>query len=401
MFDAGTKMMIDPLVNIPGMDQGYYRELDMEYQFPTERQFNINDLLIDTPTSGTYRPWPDPFSWRMWMDYADRNRGDYGGPQFTLYNWDDFNGGVDPVAAPTAQVVTPALYDPLVSADDTRASDWLTPSEIQAAEGSPDPTTWLRLPLYNEPGGKQGSHCNLLNRVVLHQDGHTGPHYKLEGNYNPIYAPFDLRHPEWYDILDSNGDALETGSSAIIKDQLCAILNDNTYRVYVRPANWRWTATVTAYYFYISWFEFFLTSQIFTHAYFNRPPIYPYRHDLLTTTRTFPIEWDHTFWSLDSGIDYGFNSSRGAGFLRHQIIDSQWYTLSEAYVFARNDPVKLYIWLWPPEAGDIVLGIGNLDHITGHEQVVWFKQNRDLTDEYPRTVIGTYLVTDFVVAQEN
>lgn len=398
MFDAGTTLVIDPFGDTPGMDSGYFRELDMEYQFPQERSDEINWLLTNTPYSGIYRPWPDGFPWRMWMDYTDRNRDDYGGPQFTFYHWDDFSGDFEPVPAPVSKVVPEADYDPGADVDDTRAGDWLTSDEIVAAEGSSDPTTWLRLPLRNEPGGSHYHTCELGNRVVLHQDHHTGPHFKLEGDYNPIYAPFDLRHPEWYDIVGDNGDHLNLDAAGLIKEQLFSILNDNTYKIYVRPANWRWVATVKAYYYYVSWFELIYTYELFTTAWFNRPPIYPHRHDLLKTTRDFPIYFDHQWWSLDGGIDYGFNSSRGAQFLRDQIVDSQWWTYSEAYIFARNDYAKLYLWLWPPEPGDIVLGIGNLDHITGQQQTVWFKQVVDLTDEYPREVIGTYLIMDFNAA---
>lgn len=181
MYDAGTTMVIDPFEDTPGMDSGYFRELDMEYQFPQERAGEINWLLTNTPYSGIYRPWPDGFPWRMWMDYSDRNRDDYGGPHFTFYHWDDFSGDFEPVPAPVSKVVPEADYDPGSDVDDTRAGDWLTTEEIVAAENSDDPTTWLRLPLRNEPGGRDGHNCELLNRVVLHQDHHMGPHYKLEG----------------------------------------------------------------------------------------------------------------------------------------------------------------------------------------------------------------------------
>ena len=63
MFDAGTTLVIDPLeTSVPGMDSAYFRELDMEYQFPTQRQDEINQYLVDTPFSGFLRPWPD--GWR-------------------------------------------------------------------------------------------------------------------------------------------------------------------------------------------------------------------------------------------------------------------------------------------------------------------------------------------------
>ena len=398
MFDAGTTMIIDPLVNIPGMDSGYFRELDMEYTWPGERQVAINNLFVDTPTNGIYRPWPDAFPWRCWMDHTDRYEGEDGGPHFTLYQWDDLFQSFDPVPLETATIIEDADYDAIADPADTRVTDWMTSEEVVAAEGSADPTTWLRQPLRNEVGGRDGHNCDLKNRVVINQAGHTGAHFTLAGDYNPIYAPFDLRHPEWYDVLGSDGQSIDYSGSQLVKDQLCSIINDSSARVYVRPANWRWVATVKAYYYYVSWFEFFLTSEIYTQAYFNRPPIYPVRHDLIHTTQTQSVEWENVFYSSDPGISYGFNSSRSAGWLRYQIIDAQWWSLSEAYIFAKNDPLTLALWLWPPEAGDIVLGIGNVDHITGDEQVIWFRQNRDLTDEYPRTVIGSYIVMDFVAA---
>lgn len=398
MFDAGTTLVIDPLDETPGMDSAYYRALDMEYQFPGQLQAQINQYLVDTPLSGFLRPWPDGFPWRMWMDYTDRLRGDYGGPHFDLFHWDDISGDFEPVPAPTATVITATVYDPGTYRDDARVTDWFTSEEVVAAEGSSDPTTWLRLPLRNEPGGRDGHNCELLNRVVINQFAQAGPHYKMVGDYNPIFAPFDLRHPEWYDIIDSQGFPYDPGASPVKKEQLISLLNDNAYKLYVRPANWRWAVTVTAYYYYVSWFEFFLTKQIFTHAYFDRPPIYPIRHNYLHTSRTATIEWDHSYWSQDAGIDDGFERSRGSQFLRDQIIDAQWWTYSEAFIFARNDPAKIHLWLWPPESGDIVLGISTADRITGQESIFWLRQNQDLTHVYQRQVIGSYLDLGFAAA---
>lgn len=401
MFDAGTTMVIDPFEETPGMDSGYYRGLDMEYQFPTELQDQINQRIIDTPLSGFYRPWPDGFPWRMWMDYSNRLRGDYGGPHFDLFHWDDFSGNFEPAPAPTATVITPTLYDPGTYRDDARITDWFTTAEIQAAEGAEaanDPTTWMRLPLRNEPGGRDGYRCNLLNKVVVNQFAQAGTHYKMVGDYNPLYAPFDLRHPEWYALVDSNGSPYDPGMTGVDPRQWLSLLNNNSYKLYVRPANWRWAVTVTAYYYYISWFELIYTKEIFTHAYFDRPPIYPRRHDFLTTTRTADLEWDNTYWSHDAGIDDGFERSRGSQFLRDQIVDAQWWTYSEAYVLAGNDPAKIYLWLWPPEPGDIVLGISTIDRITGQESVIWLKQTADLTDIYQRQVIGIYLDLGFTAA---
>ena len=131
----------------------------------------------------------------------------------------------------------------------------------------------------------------------------------------------------------------------------------------------------------------------------NRPPIYPTRHDLIHTTQTTVIEYNNTEWSYDAGLSDSFTMSRSAAFLRHQVIDMQWFTQSEALIFTGHDPATLAMWLWPPEPGDIVLGIGRVDDVTGEEQVTWIKQTEDLTAQYPRTVTGAYIVPEFVVAE--
>ena len=395
LYDAGTTMGIDPLVDIPGMDQGFYRELDMEYQFLNERQNAINDLIRTTDTFNTLRPWPAPFPWRMWVDYTERHTGVLGGYKANLYHWDDMLQDFEPVASDLTQIEEEDDYEPNVDRRYARITRNLNGEEISATtlyQGTPTPH--LRLVLHNEVGGKYGGNFELSDPSIIHHEAHVGYEYKLDLSYNALYAPCDMRHPEWYDIVSPDGRVLDqTGKAHVF-----SLLNNGAYRLYLRPANWRWVATVRAVYVYLSWFEAFYTEQLFTHAWFNRPPVYPHRHDLLHTTTTLPFEWNGVYYSLDGGIDYGFNSSRGAGFLRYSILDAQWWTLSEAYIFNNNDPATLVLWLWPPEKDDIVLGISEIDRVTGADQIYWVKQNRDLTDEYPRTVIGNYIVLDFVAA---
>jgi len=396
MFDAGTTMIIDPLVNVPGMDQGYFRELDMEYTWPAERQALINEELIDTPFNGTYRPWPGQFPWRMWVDYTDKYAGVSGGLKSTFYHWDQYLSDFEPVPSDLAQIEKTADYEPNVERRYERMTRQPDSEEIAATFDEPEASTeYLRLPVYNEPGGKHGANCNLLDPLILEHHGHVGYEYKLVLDYNPLFAPVDMRHPEWYDIVRPDGSTLDQ----VGKQHVLSLLDNGAYRIYMRPANWRWVASVSARYIYISWFEAFYTQQIFTHAWFNRPPIYPVRHDLIHTSKVLDFEYQGSYYSTDAGVEYGFNSSRGAGWLRYQIIDAQWWTLSEAYIFVNNEPAKLVLWLWPPEEGDIVLGLGEIDRATGSQQTFWLRQNRDLTDVYPRTVLGLYIILDFVVAE--
>ena len=394
LYDAGTRMMIDPFGDVPGMDQGYFRELDMERDWPEDRLTDINRLLRETPTKGTFRPWPEPFPWRCWVDDSDRYEGADGGPHLRLYHWPFWADGYAEAPANLSQIVAAADYDPNVDPNDERMVRSLTADEItEEMYASGEPTKFLRQLLYNEPGAKHGAACGLGRPMLLNQHAQYGSHFKLDIDYTPIFAPVDMRHPEWYDLLDEGGTRLSDDE----KYQRLGFHNDSSYRLYLRPANWRWVAQVYVTYAYVSWFEAFYTYQWFVRAYFNRPPFYPVRHDLLHTTQDAPLEYRHVFYSLDSGIDLSFNMSRAAADLRRQIVDAQWWTLSEAYIYAGNDPATLVIWLYPPETGDIVLGVGEIDRLTGAEQLFWVQQNQDLTSVYPREVIGNYIVLDFAV----
>jgi hypothetical protein len=77
------------------------------------------------------------------------------------------------------------------------------------------------------------------------------------------------------------------------------------------------------------------------------------------------------------------------------MINAQWWTQSEAYIFTGNDPATIAIWLWPPEPMDIVLGIGRVDTSTGEEEILWLQQAVDLTAEYERQIIGSYIDLGF------
>jgi hypothetical protein len=389
LYDAGTALNIVPWMNTPGMQEAYFRAIDMEYQWPTERQTDINNDLMNYPLRTTLLPWPEPFPARMWVDWTPRYAGQDGGMQIETNRYSlDWKEYVL-VDGELTEIPKDSAYSPILDINDERIADHKTVQEIQ--DEHEHPTEWLRLPLYNEQGGKDYGYCQLVEPIDLVQNYHIGDEYRLVVNYSPIFAPVDLTKPEWYDVIDENGNHLPN------KERWLSLRQDGLYRIYLRPANWRWVATVWANYIYVSFFEMFYTRQIFTTAWFDRPPIYPRRHDLIHTTQTADYEYLNQMWSYDAGISWGFEYSRGAAFLRHQIIDSQWWTQSEAFIFIGNDPATLAMWLWPPEAGDVVMGIGQVDNVSGAEQVVWIRQNQDLTNEYSRTVTGSYIVPEFTV----
>lgn len=391
LFDAGTTLQVIPWQDSPGMDDAYFRGLDMEYTFPGDLQGPINERLRTTPLRADLSPWPVPFPGRCWIDWTPRYEGADGGLQIDTARWGVLFEDYDLVPAPTAQIPGTADYEPNVYRDDERLEDTKTVEEIQA--DWPHPTEWLRRPLGNETGGSRGGYCDLEQAAVMVQNYHIGDEFRPVINYSPLFAPVDLRHPEWYNVVNVDGEQISESP-----ERWMSMRPDGRHRLYLRPANWRWVATVWANYIYVSWFEMFPTRLVFTFAHFDRPPIYPTRHDLIHTSQYTQIEYLNTMWSYDIGIEDAYNLSRGAQFLRDQIIDSQWWTQSEAFIFTRNDPLTLAMWLWPPEPGDIVLGIGTVDQKTGEEQVAWIQQNRDLTDEYQRQVTGSYIDLAFTVA---
>ena len=387
LFDAGTALNIVPWMDTPGMNDAYFRDLDMETQWAMERQHQINTLLRETPLRADLLPWPVPFPGRAWIDWTDRYSGPDGGLKIDTARWDMIFDDYSLVPASTAQVPETADYDPNAQRDDERLEDTKTVDEIQ--DDWQSPTEWLRLPLGNEVGGDRGAFCDLREATVMVQNFHIGDEFRPVVNYSPLFAPFDGRHPEWYDVVDENGSPVADPKRRM------SMRSDGRYRLYLRPANWRWVPTVYANYLYISWFEAFYTRQVFTTAYFDRPPTYPYRHNLIHTTQYPAFEYNHAYYSADAGIDWAFEHSRAAAFLRYQILDAQWWTQSEAYIYTGNDPVTMTMWMYPPDDGDIVLGIGEIDNQTGEEQVAWIRQARDLTNEYPRTVTGSYIVLGF------
>jgi hypothetical protein len=389
LFDAGSKLNIVPWMDTPGMNDGYFLALDMEYKWPGEFQQEINQRLMTEPLRKTFLPWPRPFPARCWIDWTPRYEGEDGGLQIETVRHELMFNQYSFVSGKLTQIPTDAAYDPVININDTRVADSKTVDEI-AAE-NPHPTEWLRHALYNEKGGKDYSYCQLEQPASLVQNHHIGDEFRPVVNYSPLFAPVDLTHPEWYDVLDENGGPVDAPLRRM------SLRQDGRYRLYLRPANWRWVPTVWANYLYVSFFEMFTTRLVYTTAWFDRPPIYPRRHDLIHTTQSATWEYMHNLYSYDAGISWALNGSRGAQDLRFQIIDAQWWTQSEAFIFLSVDPLTLAMWMWPPEAGDIVMGIGEIDNVSGAEQTVWLRQNRDLTDIYLRTVTGSYIVPDFAV----
>jgi hypothetical protein len=375
------------------MDKGSFREIDMEYDFKTQdtRTGEINQALIIGALRSELRPWPLPFPARMWVDNTPRYFGDVGGPQIKTHHQDMLSPGLyDEVPATLARIENESF--PEVNFEDGRIS---TEPDVEAIQDrNPHPTEWLRLDLENETAGVSDLREQI---VMMQQTDKTGGKVAVVGDYNPIFAPFDLRHPEWYHVMNSDGEVIATDPTDVAK--LTAVSPEGFYRLYLRPANWRWVVTVVAHYIYISWFEAFPTDEIFTIAYYQRPPIYPKRHDVLNAIPVFEI--NHALHCYDPAIEASWEMSRAEKELAFWIIDAQWYTMSEVYIFVGNDPASCAITMYPPHAGDVVLGIGRVDYPGGAEEVLWLKQvvAGDAAPGWTPTLIEFFFLPWYVTPQ--
>ena len=403
LYDAGTKLLKGThgggsLLDVqarPGMDFGSYREVNFEYDFRNaqERIQQINADLLALPTTTTLNPWPKPWPARMWLDNTPRYTAEDGGPVFNVPHQDPYSGLYDAVPAARTELVVLGRKEE-VGREDARVSTMPSMERIQAV--NPSPTEWLRLPLENEQGE---SGTNLQEPLVMMQ--HTdkeGGRVTVTGDYNAITTPFDLREPSWYHVLDADGNTIATDPADVAK--LCGMDPAGFYRLYVRPAKWRNVMTVVAHYFYISWFEYFPTDQVFTQAYLHRPPVYPRRHDILHPN--YALDVNGVPHAYDVAMNEQWDSTEASRIMAHMIIDAQWYTMSEAYVFAGNDPGSLVTTLYPPEKDDIVLGVGRVDYPGGAEEVLWFRQTANgesLNPDWKPTTIQTFYVPWFVTPQ--
>lgn len=386
LIDAGTQAVIDPLNSKPGMTAFYWNEADFETDNLDDRQNPINGYMTDAGELEV-EPWPTPLTRQAPVDNTDRYEapGDEG-LRMELYGVDQLVEDTHP--APAGDVRLDLADFPQTDPNDgrlTRENTWL---EIQAA--AEEPTEYLRLDSKNFTGGTR-----LKDPVALQWKALAGQEFRLVVPDQSLFSPLDLRYPERYYVRDDDGRRLSDEESR----HLMSLQNHGDYLIYLRPRKWRYVATVIAHYLFISPFELVPHDEIFIRAHTHRPPYYPYRHDILTTSQnpTLPNYYGD-LRSQDTGVDYQWVHSRSAGTLAQEIIDSQYWTLCLVKLFLRNEDADVTISRRPPDTNDIVLGIGHRDTFTGREVRRWIVQKYDLTHLYPWTVISQNLVPFRVVA---
>ena len=383
IFDAGTYPLKNPATYpaVPGMDRVYYNESDFETDGVDNRSTEINEL-VRTVNDFELAPWPEKFSGKCYIDRTSRYQSDAAltGLGLNFHRYERLRDESHPLAA--GEWTLDLAEDGTLDRTAGRVVRALTWEEVQ--DRAANPTEWLRLDFIND----KDSGTNLKNQLWVRFQSLRGKEYRLEIPDNVLFAPLDLTHPERYRVLDDDGNRVENELSP----HLLNLYNRGRYKLYLRPRKWRYVATVVVHYWYISPFERFRAQEIFTRAHTHRPPFYPYRHDLIQTTQVANIpDYFGVEHSLDIGINWQWEHSRSAHALAREIIEGQYFTKLVVKLFGGNEDPVVVVSSRPPDAGDIVLGIGRLDS-SGRESRYWIQQTTDLTSVYPWEVLGSFIV---------
>jgi hypothetical protein len=276
---------------------------------------------------------------------------------------------------------------PVTHPEETHLVPGLTWREVRDTTGEPGLT---RLDTDNEAGG-----THLGPPLWLRWQGLTGHSYRLEvPGTQSLWAPFDLRRGlDAYEVLDSDGEPIP-GPEA----RHWLNLQGGRYRLYLVPRRWRYVAWLIVHYAWIIWHNVVSWDLPWTSAHWSRPPVYPYRHDVLHTAGNPQLPGYYALLDYDQGIDWAWCHSRRALRMAREIIQAQYfdpYTWS-AFVYMGAETPEITPWAWEPWPGDLVLGIERLCDLSGASSMVWVRQTADLAGEYPRWPISTFLSSSWV-----
>jgi hypothetical protein len=155
-----------------------------------------------------------------------------------------------------------------------------------------------------------------------------------------------------------------------------------------------------AHYAYVSLWGIQLNDEYFTHVFFDRPCVYPYRHDAIHSKQTqgYP-NWNNDMRSYDLGIDMWWETTKAAGNLRREVLDQQYSWYCVVYIFLNNENPDLFFEAWPPRKNEIVAVIEHVDKATGSRSPVYVRQARYLDDEFPKFQWGAFIANWLIVPE--
>lgn len=370
LFDAGTDLRRRPS-NLPGLDTAWAPDANFEertVEFVYDRKVEYQNAQMRELGPVNVRAWPVTMPRKVWLDrthrYAWNGTDGFG---FNLYHVDRVAGDFPPIPGGDPRLELNA-DDPEVERAAgrlLREYDW---REVRAR--AEVPADWYRLDTLNESGG------TVLEEPLGLRIPDVRGAVALELVDNSLFAPFDLRQgTDRYLAVDAENRPLADPNG-----ERLYLHPRGRYNLYLRPRRWRWFVTVYATFYYISIFEFFPVTLVFPKAWYDTPPRYPMRHRILDTSPD----------STDPAIVDAFDSSRAAADLRSEILDAQYWTPCEAFVFGDIELVQMWLERYPPRRDEYALGIGQVDDATGKESLTWIRNRLNLDAAYPKQTIAFF-----------
>jgi hypothetical protein len=378
LFDAGTELRKLP-ADVPGMDEAWWINSGWEESFfehasgrriaeLNARMQNIQNLQV--------RPWPEPMPGKMWIDNTHRyRRFGFDGLKFRMSMWDRIPDTFLLAPAGDPELVTQTVPSPILEPVEGRLLRELSWREIQAR--AENPGEWYRLDTLNESEGTQ-----LQEPLALAFRGIRGP--LVPGiEDQSLFAPFDLALGESiYRAVDESGVEVPL--------ERAWLYPRGTYDLYLRTRKWRYNVIVYATFLYISWFEMYTIVTPFVHMWYDRPPVYPLRHNILETSPG----------TNDAAIVLQFEQSQAAADLTQQIFQAQWWTLCDAFIFQSVERVEMWVNRMPPAKREVILGVSRIDQATGAESRVWVENRLNMTTVYPVQQIAYFEEVPWWIGEE-
>lgn len=374
LFDGGRQFR-KQAGTVPGLDLGWYtdRRIFEESVFEHGTRANTyeqNDAMQDTE-GFSFRQWGENMPGHMWVDNTHRYHWTgVDGLKFNAYSADRIAGDFPPLGAGDVEFLENP-DDPEVDRS-IRILRELDHREIRDVVD--DPSEWIRRDLLNESGGTQ------LREPLAIVFPEVRGSVALELVDNSLFDPFDLREQSRYEIRSHSGEILESEQWSFLHPR-------GVYRLHLRPRRWKFFVTTFAIFVHVSFVELFYVREVFTQAWYSIPPCYPLRHNII----------DANVIAGDNAVFHAFEHSQAAADLRRQILEAQYWTLSEAHIFSHIELTQMWIERAPPRKFEIVLGIERLDAGGREPSFVWIQNRRDLTSEYPIQDIAFFQEVPFFI----
>ena len=369
LLDGGTDVVVKSN-HRPGMDLITWNEVDYEEELQNDASLVIGNNEMQNADTFRIEPDDSEFTPHMPVDFTPR----YEGLTTRLDIYDYLTDSVGHLDGGAVEMKPMARQNTL-SRPDTGASDEQTQDEVRSF--LPDPTV-----LYHLDPANTSNSTDLKQPYVVHWNNLHGSGYRPAVEDNFFFTPFDSTDNDNYNVYADDGTLLSQSAIDVTDSQ--------HYHFHLRPRLWKCQTLVLARYMWVTGFEYAYNDETFIVQSHFRPPVYPYRHNVLVSRESTPID---DFWgtpvSYDRGIDYFFSSSRVAAQLRDEILKQQWQTFCAAYILIQVFPATLYIYTEVPRVGEISFGMTKRD-LGLNAESVWLKQTGSMASEYPNDSVGVF-----------